>query len=99
MYAEKFSKLMTVMFYLNPCIFRIAYQSNLYIIKKRLSFLFRFAKHDNLLIKMFYNISGRRELAELAEILNLNVDQLRDAHSDIWACFEKSLFWSLTCFV
>ena len=60
--------------------------------KKRLSFLFRLAKHDNLLIKMFYNISGRRELAELAEILNLNVNQLRDARSDIWAYFEKSLF-------
>ena len=41
---------------------------------------------------MFYNISGRRELAELAEILNLNVDQLRDARSDIWAYFEKSLY-------
>ena len=60
--------------------------------KKRLSFLFRLAKHDNLLIKLFYNISGRRELVGLAEILNLNVDQLCDAHLDIWAYFEKSLF-------
>ena len=66
--------------------------------KKRLSFLSRLAKHDNLLIKMFYNISGRRELAGLAEMLNVNVDQLRDAHADIWAYFEKSLFWTLNLY-
>ena len=38
--------------------------------KKRLSSLFSLAKHYNLLIEMFYNISSRRELAGLAEILN-----------------------------
>ena len=63
--------------------------------KKRLSFLFRLAKHDNLLIKMFYNISGRRELAELAEILNLNVNVNYMTHAQIYGHFLKNHYFVL----